>query len=86
MEELVHWMMIYVMNVEELIIKIPLEFARPMTLLECSGYADAHREGVATFNDELNRYVMNDGSGSWFGHQCYQDPNKMLSIPDKIIK
>ena len=60
--------------------KIPLEFARPMTLLECSGYADAHREGVATYNEDLNRWIMNDGSGTWFGHQCYQDPDKILSF------
>ena len=66
--------------------KIPLEFARPMTLLECSGYADAHRGGVSTYNEDLNRWIMNDGSGTWFGHQCYQDPDKILSIPDKVIK
>ena len=66
--------------------KIPLEFARPMTLLECSGYAAAHREGVSTYNEDLNRWIMNDGSGTWFGHQCYQDPDKILSIPDKVIK
>ena len=66
--------------------KIPLEFARPMTLLECSGYADAHREGVSTYNEDLNRWIMNDGSGTWFGYQCYQDLDKILSIPDKVIK
>ena len=57
-----------------------------MTLLECSGYAVAHREGVSTYNEDLNRWIMNDGSGTWFGHQCYQDPDKILSIPDKVIK
>ena len=84
MEELVHWMMSYVMNAQELIIKVPLEFARPMTLLECSGYADAHREAVSVYNEELNRWIMNDGSGTWFGHQCYQDPNKMFMVPHNI--
>ena len=84
MEELVHWIMIYVMNAEGLIIKIPMEFNRAVTLLDCSGYADAHREAVATFNDELNRWIMNDGSGTWFGHQCYQDPSRMFKVPHNI--
>ncbi len=61
--------------------KIPMEFNRAVTLLECSGFADAHREVVSTYNEEINRWVMNDGSGSWFGHQCYQDPNRMLEVP-----
>ena len=84
MEELVHWMMIYVTNAEGLIIKIPMEFNRAVTLLDCSGYADAHRDAVATFNNELNRYVMNDGSGTLFGHQCYQDPSRMFKVPHNI--
>lgn len=53
-----------------------MEFTRAITLLECSGFADAHREAISTYNEEINRWVMNDGSGSWFGHQCYKDPDR----------
>ena len=53
-----------------------MEFTRAITLLECSGFADAHREAISTYNEEINRWVMNDGSGSQFGHQCYKDPDR----------
>ena len=46
MEELVHWMMIYLSN-DGVLIKIPLEFARAMTLLECMDFAADHREAGA---------------------------------------
>jgi hypothetical protein len=25
----------------------------------------------------VNRWIMNDGSGDWFGYSCYQDPDRM---------
>ena len=39
MEELVHWIMIYISNPDGQLIKIPLEFARGVTLLECMDFA-----------------------------------------------
>ena len=77
MEELVHWIMIYIMNEDGLIIKTQLEFSRAMTLMECMDLAGDHREAVSTYNEKRNRWVMNDGSGDWFGSQCFQDPGKM---------
>ena len=77
MEELVHWIMIYISNPEGQLIKIQLEFARGMTLLECMDFASDHRESVATYYDEVNRWIMNDGSGDWVGSQCYQDPERL---------
>tara|TARA_R100000900_G_scaffold131720_1_gene107988 strand:+ start:164 stop:313 length:150 start_codon:yes stop_codon:yes gene_type:complete len=48
-----------------------------VTLLECMDFASDHRESVATYYDEVNRWIMNDGSGNWVGSQCYQDPERM---------
>ena len=64
-------------NFQHGLIKIPLEFARGMTLLECMDFASDHRESEATYYDEVNRWIMNDGSGDWVGSQCYQDPERM---------
>ena len=41
------------------------------------GLAADHREAVATYYEEVNRWIMDDGSGDWFGSQCYQDPERM---------
>ena len=30
-------------------------------------YCDIFRQALSTFNDELNRFIMNDGSGVFFG-------------------
>ncbi|MGB2161684.1 MAG: hypothetical protein ACPHY7_00490 [Gammaproteobacteria bacterium] len=30
-------------------------------------YCDIVREALSTFDDEINRWVMNNGSGIWFG-------------------
>ena len=76
MEELVHWMMIYLSN-DGVLTKIPLEFARAMTLSECMDFAADHREAVAIYYDEVNRWIMDDGSGDWVGSQCYQDPERV---------
>ena len=76
MEDLVHWMMIYLSN-DGVLTKIPLEFTRAMTLMECMDFAEDHRAAVATYYEEVNRWIMDDGSGSWVGRQCYQDPERM---------
>jgi|TARA_Y200000002_G_C22285663_1_gene498268 hypothetical protein len=51
-----------------------------MTLFECGDFADAHREAIATFdwNDPRgSAWFLNDGRGTWQGHICIQDPDKM---------
>ena len=56
------------------LIKEVLEFTRPMTLLECGDFADAHREAIATykeFDDAMkNGYYLNDGRGTIQGFIC----------------
>ena len=45
--------------------------------MECMDFAEDHREAVATYYAEVNSWIMDDGSGDWFGSQCYQDPERM---------
>jgi hypothetical protein len=90
MEEQVHYLVMLILQDGKLVKEI-LDFVRPVTLWECLEYGDAHREGVATYVFEeggkvLNAWFMNDGSGTWQGFMCFQDPDRMLSIPDNIIE
>ena len=53
-----------------------------MTLMECLDFGGAHREAIATYVYEkdgvnINAWFLNDGSGTWQGFQCFQDPDKM---------
>ena len=53
-----------------------------MTLLECGDFADAHREAIATHKwveEDLMQsgWYLNDGRGTWQGHICIQDPDKL---------
>ena len=82
MEEPVHYLMMLILSWEGVLNKEILEFTRPMTLIECLSFGDVHREAVATYVFEvkdkiINAWFMNDGSGTWQGYGCYQDPDKM---------
>ena len=48
MEEPVHYLVMLLLAFDGTMIKEVLEFARPMTLLECWDFADGHREAIAT--------------------------------------
>ena len=48
-----------------------------MRLMECLDFGNGHREAVSVYDKEQNRWIMNNGSGNWFGFECVQDPNKM---------
>tara|TARA_R100001594_G_scaffold1315_1_gene5532 strand:- start:262 stop:414 length:153 start_codon:yes stop_codon:yes gene_type:complete len=45
--------------------------------MECLAFGDAHREAIATYNDKINAWFLNDGSGTWQGFTCLQDPDRM---------
>ncbi len=82
MEEQVHYLVLLLLKFDGTMIKEVLEFARPMTLLECWDFADAHREAIATHKwveEDLMQsgWYLNDGRGTWQGHICYQDPERM---------
>ena len=83
MEEPVHYMLMLIQLVDGTYIqKLAEVFKEPMTLIQCLDYGDVFREKVSTYVYEqdgkiLNRHIMNDGSGNFFGIECVQDPNKM---------
>jgi hypothetical protein len=43
-----------------------------MTLRECMDFSEDHMEAVSTYNGDINRWVMNNGSGYWFGSECFK--------------
>ena len=90
MEEPVHYLVMLLLAFDGTLIKEVLEFSRPMTLMECGFFANEHREAIATykeFEDMMkNSYYLNDGSGTWQGHICVQDPTKIFGVPHNIIK
>ena len=45
--------------------------------MECLDFGNEHQEAVSTYTEEQNRWIMNNGSGDWFGFECVQDPDKM---------
>ena len=77
MEESVHYLLTIILTTDGTLIKEILEFSRPMTILECLDFGDGHREAVSTYNEEQNRWIMNNGSGDWLGIECVQDSDKM---------
>ena len=39
-------------------------------VMECLDYGDKLREELSTYNEEINAWFMNDGSGTWQGFIC----------------
>ena len=72
MDELVNAMHIIIQIPGELYIKELLEFTRPMTLRECMDFSEDHMEAVSTYDADINRWVMNNGSGYWFGSEGFK--------------
>ena len=77
MEEPVHYLLTIILTADGTYIREILEFSRSMTLMECLDFGNGHREAVSVYDKEQNRWIMNNGSGNWFGFECVQDPNKM---------
>ena len=82
MEEPVHYLVMLLLQLDGTLVKEVLEFNRPTTLMECLDFGGAHREAIATYVYEkdgvnINAWFLNDGSGTWQGFQCFQDPDKM---------
>ena len=45
-------------------------FAFKGTVHECFEYGDKMRVELATYNNERNAWLLNDGSGTWQGFFC----------------
>jgi len=77
MEEPVHYLVMLILHLDGTLVREVLEFSRAMTLMECLAFGSEHREAVATYDRDVNAWFMNDGSGTWQGYQCIQDPSKI---------
>ena len=62
MEEPVHFIILLLLNQEGLIVKEVLEFTRGMTLFECLGFGDQHREAISTYFEDMEAMVDLCGS------------------------
>ena len=78
MEELVHGFYMILLTPDGMYVKEYFEFTRAMTLFECMGFTEDHREAISTYHDDINRWLLNDNSGNaWFGSECVQDPSRL---------
>jgi len=82
MEEPVHYLVLLLLQFDGTLVKEVLEFARPMTLMECLDFADDHREVISHYVFEeddkiINAWFLNDGTGTYQGSMCVQDPDKL---------
>lgn len=82
MEEPVHYLVLLLLQFDGTLIKEVLEFTRPMTLMECLDFADGHREAISThkwLEEDLMKsgWYLHDGTGTYQGSMCVQDPDKL---------
>ena len=47
----------------------------PMTVYECSDFAEQARKKASYYDSENNRHVLRTNEGFWFGSYC-GDPNE----------
>ena len=69
MEEIVNYLILYPTDMKGISLQY-LKLPEPMTLLDCTDFSNKFRETNATYDSIKNRWVMNDGSGNWFGSEC----------------
>ncbi len=69
MEEIVNYLIVYLADMKGISLQY-LKLPEPMTLLDCIDFSNKFRETNATYDSIKNRWVMNDGSGNWFGSEC----------------
>ena len=48
----------------------PVNYSFDFTIMDCFEYCDAFREAMATYNEEINRWVMKNKTGYFFGCIC----------------
>jgi len=82
MEEPVHSLMLLLLPFNGILVKEIIELTNPMTLWECLQYADEHRETISHYVFErdgknINTWFLNNGSGTYQGSICFQDPDRI---------
>ena len=53
MEELVHGFYMILLMPDGMYVKEYFEFTRAMTLFECMGFTEDHREAISTYHDDI---------------------------------
>ena len=69
MEEIVNYLIVYLADMKGISLQY-LKLPEPITLLDCMEFSSKFRETNATYDSNQNRWIMNDGSGDWFGSEC----------------
>ena len=84
MEEPVHYLMLLLLQFDGTLVKEILEFIRPTLLWECIEFSDQHRETISTYKEfgltdqAIDQgWYLNDGSGTYQGSICLQDPDRI---------
>lgn len=72
----VKYLVLLLLSFEGEMIKEVYEFQRPMTVIECSDFAEGHREAISTHKWFEGKDIMksgwylNDGRGTFQGFIC----------------
>ena len=64
------YLILLLLSFDGQVIKEKYEFARPMNVYECMDFGSDHREQIATYDDEKNTWILNDGRGTFQGFIC----------------
>ena len=64
------YLVLLLLTFEGEVVKEKLEFTRPMDVYDCMDYGADHRQNIATYNDEKNAWILNDGRGTFQGFIC----------------
>ena len=74
---LVKYMIMLILLFDGTLVKKPLEFTEPVSVMECLSYADDHRQSISTYKEfgltgkAIDQgWYLNDGSGTWQGVIC----------------
>ena len=74
---LVKYMIMLILLFDGTLVQKPLEFTKPVSVMECLSYADDHRKTISTYkelgltgNAKDQGWYLNDGSGTWQGVIC----------------
>ena len=71
MEEMVSYLIVYLLQMDGTYIKEVYQLTREITLTECMAFGEEHRDAISTYADKANRWWLNDKSGNaCFGHEC----------------
>lgn len=77
MNEIVHYVVLFIIQADNVLIKEVIVLTKPTTLLDCLNMSQKIKDLVAVYDEVRNLWIMEHGSGTLIGHTCVQDPTKM---------